>query len=333
MASPGLLAYIAVQKYCDALPLYRQSEILKRAGFELDRTNLANWMIKAGELIQPLINLLQEYLQQSKVVHLDETTLQVLDEPGKTAQSKSYLWLMAVFGEQPAMVFHYAPTRSQSVPLGLLSDATSAMMVDGYEGYQKACHEYKITRLGCMAHARRKFVEAKKLQKSGKTGKADQALAFIQKLYAIERKIKDEPPDKRHEYRQQNAKPVIDKLKSWMDKSLLSVVPSTAIGKALTYLSNQWDRLKGYLDDGRYPIDNNLAENAIRPFTVGRKNWLFAKSQAGAKASANLYSLIETAKANQLNPYDYLRHVFKELPNANRLEDVEALLPWNVVLS
>ena len=332
IASPGLLAYIAVQKYCDALPLYRQTEILKRAGFELDRTNLANWMIRCGELVQPLINLLQDHLRQQRLLHLDETTLQVLDEPGKSAQSKSYLWLMAVFGQQPAMVFHYSPTRSQSVPLELLSESTAAIMVDGYEGYQSACKEYDITRLGCMAHARRKFFDPKKLQKPGKTGKADQGLAFIQKLYAIERKIADEPPDKRYEYRQQHAAPVFEKMKTWMEKSILKVLPESEIGKALKYLSNQWGRLTRYLEDGGYPIDNNLAENAIRPFTVGRRNWLFAKSQAGAKASANLYSLIETAKANKLNPHEYLRHVFKELPNANSVEDVEALLPWNLKL-
>ncbi len=167
-------------------------------------------------------------------------------------------------------------------------------------------------------------------QKKGKTGKADQGLAYIQKLYAIEKKIKDKPPDKRYETRQQEAKPILGKLKIWMEKSLQAVPPKTAIGKALVYLKNQWDRLAGYLDDGAYPIDNNAAERAIRPFAIGRKNWMFSKSQAGAKASANLYSLIETAKVNRLNVYEYLQHVFKELPNAQKVEQIEALLPWNI---
>lgn len=330
IASPGLLAYIAVQKYADALPLYRQSEMFKRIGINLDRTNLANWMVKCGELIQPLINLLTEHIQQQPLIHLDETTLQVLDEPGKPAQSKSYLWLMATFGMQSAVVYHYRDNRSQSVPLELLTDQSKAIMVDGYEWYQKACDTYHIQRLGCMAHARRKFVDAQKLQK--KTGKADQALAFIQKLYAIEKRIKNQPPDERYRIRQMEAVPIIDKLKVWKDKSLITVLPTTALGKALTYLHNQWHRLVGYLDDGNYPIDNNPAERAIRPFTIGRKNWMFSKSQAGATTSANLYSLIETAKANELNVYDYLKLIFKELPNARGIEDVEALLPWNVSL-
>ncbi|WP_339084305.1 IS66 family transposase [Teredinibacter turnerae] len=332
IASPGLLAFIAVQKYGDALPLYRQSEMFKRIGIELDRTNMANWMVTCGELVQSLINLLIEHLHKQTYLHLDETPLQVLDEPGKTAQSKSYMWVMAHDGEQPACIFHYADSRGQQIPLNLLSAENTAIMVDGYEGYQKACDDYGITRLGCWAHARRKFKEAQDLQKKGKTGKADQALAFIRRLYAIEKRIKDKPPDKRFAIRHKEAAPVLKKLKDWMEKSLNTVPPKTAIGKALVYLNNQWGRLVAYLEDGRYPMDNNAAERAIRPFTIGRKNWLFSKSQAGAKASANLYSLIETAKANKLNIYDYLTHVFKELPNAQSIEDIEALLPWNTNL-
>ena len=332
IASASLLAYIAVQKYNDALPLYRQSAMFKRIGIELDRTNMANWMIKCGELSQPLINLFIDHLHQQPYLHMDETTLQVLDEPGKTAQSKSYMWVMTNTGEQTACVFHYADNRSQSVPLNLLSHENTALMLDGYEWYQKACDEYDIIRLGCWAHARRKFKEAQDIQPKGKTGKADQGLAFIQKLYAIEKRIKDDPPDKRYQTRQDEAKPILKKLKDWMDKSLHTVPPKTAIGKALVYLNNQWDRLIGYIEDGDYPIDNNAAERAIRPFAIGRKNWMFSKSQAGAKASANLYSLIETAKANNLNVYDYLQYIFSALPNAQSVEDVEALLPWNVSL-
>jgi transposase len=169
-------------------------------------------------------------------------------------------------------------------------------------------------------------MDAKIVQKKGK---ADQGLAFIQKLYALEKSLKAQPPDERYRRRQQDAKPVIDKLRMWLEKSLSHVPPQSAIGKALLYLHTQWDRLVRYLDDGAYPIDNNRAENAIRPFTVGRTNWLFSNSQAGAKASANLYSLIETAKANGLNPYDYLKVVFKELPNAQSVESIETLLPCN----
>jgi len=158
--------------------------------------------------------------------------------------------------------------------------------------------------------------------------KADQALAYIQQLYAIERDIKDKPINERHNIRQQQAKPFIDKLKIWLDKTLQRTPPKTALGKAVYYLHEQWERLIRYLDDGAYPIDNNQIENSIRPFAIGRKNWMFSNSQAGAKASANLYSLVETAKANGLNPYEYLRWVFTLLPNATSVEEVERLLPW-----
>ena len=331
IASPGLLAFIATQKYCDALPLYRQSEILSRTGIDLNRSNLARWMVRCGELIQPLYNLLHEQLLQRQVIHLDETTVQVLNEPGKAPQSKSYMWLMASFTEQPITLFYYADTRSQKIPLQQLADTNAqAIMVDGYEGYQAACDQYQLTRIGCWAHARRKFVDAQKLQAKGKRGKADQVLAFIQKLYVLEKNLKNKPPDERKNVRQQQAKPIIDKIRAWLEKSLPHVPPKTALGKALQYLHTQWPRLIAYLDDGAYPIDNNLAENKIRPFAVGRKNWLFANSQAGAHASANLYSLIQTAKANGLNPFTYLTYVFKELPNAQCVEDVERLLPWYV---
>lgn len=332
IASPGLLAFVATQKYCDALPLYRQSEIFKRSDIHISRTNLANWMMQCGALIQPLIDHLQAQLQQYAVVQMDETTVQVLDEPGKPAQSKSYMWLLAQFDTNPIVLYHYAASRSQNTPLSLLTERTQALMVDGYSGYNAACQQYNIQRLGCFAHARRKFIEVQKASPKGaskKTGKADQALSFIQRLYRIEQQIKDDPPDKRYTARQAQAVPVLHKLRAWLDKSLLHVVPSSALGKALVYLDNQWDYLSAYVDDGGYPIDNNAAERAIRPFAIGRKNWLFAKSQSGAKASANLYSLIETAKANGVEPYAYLRQVFTRLPNMTTKDDLGELMPWN----
>jgi len=330
IASPGLLAHIATQKYCDALPLYRQAAIFKRAGVTLERTNLANWMVRCGQLVQPMINLLQDHLLAQSVLHLDETVVQVLKEPDKTAQSRSYMWVMGHFAEHPAVVFRYAPGRGKAVPLELLTPDVNVIMVDGYSAYDAACTDYGITRLGCWAHARRYLMTAKKLQKKSKAGKADQGLAYLQKLYALERTLKDKPPDERYRQRQAVAIPIIEALYQWLVKSLPQVLPNSAIGKALTYLKNQWDYLIRYVDDGRYPIDNNPAENAIRPFTIGRKNWLFANSQAGAQASANLYSLVETAKANGLNPYAYLKHLFTELPNAEGIEAYEALLPWQV---
>lgn len=333
IASPGLLAFIATQKYCDALPLHRQSAIFERIGIELNSTNLANWMVKMGDLTQPLIDHFHYHLQQQVLVHMDETILQVLEEPGKAAQSKSYMWLLACFEEYPLLLYYYAPTRNHSIPKGLLSEQTQALMVDGYEGYRAACDEYGIRRLGCMAHARRKFMDAKKALPKGKTGKADQALAFIQKLYRIEARIKEDPPEERYNIRQTEAKPTLEKMRAWLEKSLDQTLPSSKLGEALTYLKNQWERLAGYVEDGRYPIDNNAAERAIRPFTIGRKNWTFARSQAGARASANLYSLVESAKANGLNPYDYLKAIFTRLPNMTTKDDMGELLPWNIKLN
>jgi len=334
IASPGLLAYISVSKYADALPLYRQSGMFKRLGVELDRTSLSNWMVRCGQLIQPLVNRLHDQLMEQSVIHMDETPVQVLNETGKTPQSKSYMWVMNTIQTSltPIVLFHYHASRSAQVPKERLIDYEGALMVDGYEGYQAVCTQNQLTRLGCWAHARRKFIDAQRLQAKGKTGKADQALAYIQKLYIIEKHSKDKPPDERYQIRQQQAKPIIDKLHEWLTKQLPRTPPKTAIGKALSYLNKQWPRLIGYLDNEDYPIDNNRAENAIRPFVIGRKNWLFSASQQGANASANLYSLIETAKANQIEPYAYLKQVFTELPNAQTIDDVDQLLPWSTTL-
>lgn len=331
MASPGLLAHIATQKYVDALPLYRQTDIFKRIGVEMDRTTLANWMVRCGQLVQPLINLIHEKIAQQPFLHMDETVVQVLNEPNKTAQSNSYMWVLrSTLPAASAILFHYEPTRSGDAAKALLHGFAGALMVDGYEGYNPVCIKNNIIRLGCWAHARRKFIEAQQSQPRGKTGKADQALAYIQQLYRIEQTIKEKSVDEKCIVRQQQSQPVIDKLKQWLDKSLTQVPPKNALGKALLYLQSQWPRLTHYTLHGDYPIDNNAAENAIRPFVIGRKNWLFSASQKGATSSANLYSLIETAKANGLEPYAYLRMIFTQLPNAQTLEHIEALLPWNV---
>lgn len=331
IAAPGLLAHVAVSKYGDGLPLYRQISMFKRIGVELDRGTLANWMIKLGTLVQPLINRLQEIACEQSVLHMDETPLQVLNEPGKTAQSKSYMWVTAAMQSSTTIIlYHYSASRSGETALHLLADFNGALMVDGYEGYSAVCTTNQLTRLGCWAHARRKFIDAQRQQPKGKVGKSDQALAFIQKLYRYEQLAKDMSADERYAIRQSQSKPELDKLKQWLEKTQQNTPPQTLLGKAVTYLHNQWDRLTAYTDNGAWPIDNNRAENAIRPFVIGRKNWLFANSQAGAYASANLYSLIETAKANELEPYAYLKQVFTLLPQAKSLEDIDALLPQRV---
>ncbi|MCH7697141.1 MAG: IS66 family transposase, partial [Proteobacteria bacterium] len=329
LASPGLLAHITVSKYQDALPLYRQETILQRIGVALPRATLANWMIRVGTLVQPVINLLRDRLLDYDILQMDETTVQVLKEPGKTAQSKSYLWLQRGGPPaQPVILFDYDPSRSQAVPKRLLAGYKGYLQTDGYDGYNAVVAMNDLTHVGCMAHARRKFSEAVKAQgKKKQSGKAQRGLALIQKLYRIEKQARTLDPEARHDHRQRHARPLLDELRCWLDDVLPQVPPQSATGKALNYLNNEWPKLIRYLDDGRLEIDNNTAENAIRPFVVGRKNWLFSDSIKGVKASANLYSLIETAKANGLEPYAYLRYLFTELPKAETVEAIEALLP------
>lgn len=335
LASPGLLAHITVSKYQDALPLYRQESILQRIGVDIPRATLANWMIEAGTLIQPLINLLRDRLLAYDIVQMDETTVQVLKEPGKTAQSKSYLWLQRGGPpDRPVLLYDYDPSRGARVPRRLLEGFQGTLQTDGYDGYNAVVAAGNLTHLGCFAHARRKFDEAIKAQgKHKRRGLAHHALALIQKLYGVEKAVRDTTPAARYAYRLEQAKPILDELHTWLTETLPRVPPETATGKALNYLHREWTKLIRYLNDGRYEIDNNRAENAIRPFVIGRKNWLFSDSVRGVRASANLYSLIESAKANGLEPYAYLRRVFTELPRAKTVEAIEALLPGNIVMN
>jgi len=334
IASPGLLAHITVSKYQDALPLYRQEQILQRIGVTIPRATLANWMIQMGNSVQPVINLCRDRLLSYDIIHMDETTVQVLDEPDKKAQSKSYLWVQRGGPpDKPVVLFDYDPGRSQSVPLRLLEGFNGALQTDGYAGYNAVVNQNGLIHLGCFAHARRKFTEVIKAQgksKNKKTGKAQRGLVFIQNLYKIEKILRNTSADERFTIRQQQSVPIIEQCRAWLDDSLPTVPPTSAVGKALAYLNNEWPKLIRYMEDGRYRMDNNLAENAIRPFVIGRKNWLFSQSVKGVKASANLYSLIETAKANRLEPYAYLRYLFAELPKAKTVADIEALLPGNI---
>lgn len=333
-ASAGLLAYIVTAKFIDALPLYRQSKQFRRIGVYLPRATLASWMIRCGGLVQALCNLMQEQLGRYPIQQMDETRVQVLKEDGKAASSLSYMWVQRGGPpEQPVIRFSYSPSRSQEVADQLLHGFQGILQTDGYAGYLTPCAKNGLRHAGCWAHVRRKFDEALKAQDPkapSKAGKADEALATIRELYRIEKHIKDKSPTEKAKVRQQQAMPILNAMKDWLDTSLTQVPPSTLTGKALTYLSNQWPTLTVYCEDGRLDIDNNAIERAIRPFVIGRNNWMFSDTVKGVNASANLYSLVETAKLNGLEPYRYLHHVFNELPKAQMLENIEQLLPWNV---
>ena len=231
------------------------------------------------------------------------------------------------------VLYDYDPGRSAQVPKRLLEDFKGYLQTDGYDGYNAVVAANGLTHLGCMAHARRKFTDALKAQgRNKRRGKAHRGLAQLRKLYRVEKQARQLKlkPQERYAHRQQHALPVTIEMRTWLEDTLPQIPPSSVTGQALNYLHNEWDKLIRYLDDGRLEIDNNLAENAIRPFVVGRKNWLFSTSVKGVKASANLYSLIECAKINGLEPYAYLRHVFTELPKARTVEAIEALLPGNL---
>jgi len=330
LASPSVLAMLLATKYADGIPLYRFERMLSRHGIDISRQTLARWVIQCGEQLQPVINLMRDRLLDFPVLHCDETRLQVLHEPGRDPTTQSWMWVQSGGPpDKPVILFDYSSSRAQEVPLRLLAGYRGYLMTDDYAGYNAVAAQEGIERLACWAHARRKFVEAQKVQPKGKTGRADIVLNLINKLYGIERELKEADDSGRLAARQQRSRPIIDQLKTWLDKTQPQVAGQTALGKAVNYLASNWSRLVRYLEGGHLPIDNNRAENAIRPFVIGRKNWLFSDTPKGARASAQIYSLIETAKANGQEPYAWLRHILERLPTASSVDDCEALLPWN----
>jgi len=334
IATAGLLAYILTAKFCDALPFYRQERQFDRIGAEISRANMCNWAMKVATACEPVLSLLQKEIRSGPLINIDETTVQVINEPGRAASTKSYMWVCRGGSlEHPGLIFHYAPSRSSEVAKALLDGYSGAVQTDGYVGYDFLDHIKEIDHAGCLAHARRKFTDAQKARgKSKKPGSTDVALSYIRKIYAVESeaKRKEYSGDELLRLRQEKAKPIFDDFFKWLSKKSLQVVPKSLLGKAINYTLNQWHRLLVYLDHPSCTPDNNLAENAIRPFVVGRKNWLFAGTPDGAKASADLYSLIETAKANSLEPYKYLRYLLEKIPFVKDEDDFKDLLPMNL---
>ncbi|MGX0955956.1 transposase [Pseudomonas viridiflava] len=330
MASPSVLAMLLTTKYVDGLPLHRFEKVLGRHGIYISRQTLARWVIQCGDHFQPLLNLMRDSLLASRVIHCDETRVQVLKEPDREPSSQSWMWVQTGGPpNQPVILFDYSTSRAQEVPTRLLEGYRGYVMTDDYAGYNALGAQAGVERLGCWAHARRKFVEAQKVQPKGKTGRADIALNLINKLYGIERDLKASSDADRKNGRHEHSLPILTQLKSWIEKTQPQVTAQNALGKAISYLASNWSKLERYVEEGYLPMDNNAAERAIRPFVIGRKNWLFSDTPKGATASAQLYSLVETAKANGQEPYAWLRHALERLPTATSVEDYEALLPWN----
>ena len=332
IVTPGLLAFILVNKFVDHLPFYRQEKRFERIGFHISRQDMSNWTIAAAKRIMPLIGLFGDRIRAGPVVQMDETPVQVLGEPERENTLKSYMWL-ARGGppEGPVCLYHYSRTRSAEYPRSLLGGYEGYLQADGYSAYGTLASENRKLRLvGCWAHARRKFFEAGKGNK--KAGAAHEAVAKIARLYRIENELREEHLDDEQFLAERRARvePELENLKNWLSKKALHVVPTSLLGKAVGYTLKQWESLVRYLDHPWLTPDNNAAENAIRPFVLGRKNWLFSGSPRGADASCAIYSVIETAKQNGLNPYAYLNWLFTRTPEITDDAEWEELLPQNL---
>lgn len=335
LASPSILSHIMTQKYVEGLPLYRQEKQFNRMGINLSRQTFANWMIIGAERwLSILYDRMHLLLLMLDILHADETTLQVLREPGRSATSQSYLWLYRTGKEGPPIILYdYKETRAGENPKEFLKGFKGYLQVDGYAGYHKV---QDVTLVGCWAHARRGFTDVLKAVPANnlKPVTATEGLQFCNQLFAIERQLKELEPEERHQKRLEKSKPLLDAFLSWLKIQEQKVLPKSGLGKAIAYCLNQWDKLVAFLEDGRLEIDNNRSERSIKPVVIGRKAWLFSNSPQGAQASAVIYSIVETAIANGLNPYYYLRYLFEQLPNLDTTDEnaLDQLLPWSTTL-
>jgi len=339
MAHSSVIADVVVRKYVDGLPFYRQEAIYQRDHIDLSRQTMSGWVIQLHERLTPLMALMKQLLYQGRAIHIDETRLQVLNEPNRDNTQLSYMW---VYGggppDKPVIWYHYADSRGSEVPLEFLFPTEEALpacamylVTDGYEGYNALSKSPGILGHGaCWAHVRRRFIEATHGRKN--TAVAHQMVALISKLYQVERAARDKSPQERKTRREAQAAPILKKIKTWLDENVTEALPKSPLGTAIAYTLKLWPKLTTFLEDGHIEIDNNTAENAIRPFVVGRKGWLFSGSPRGAHASATLYTLVESAKANQLEPWAYLNYLFERLPAAKSEQALLALLPQNLTM-
>ena len=333
LASPSSVAHVMYQKYVNAVPLYRQEKDWANMGFSLNRNTLANWIIRpANDWLVPLYERMKKSLLQSTVIHADETVVQVLKEKDKSPQSESRMWVYCSgsYEKTPMVLYEYKPTRSGEHARRFLNGFTGFLQTDGFSGYAKV---QDVTHCGCFAHLRRKFQDA--MPKTDCIVGSSAAIGFdyCNKLFAIEKELNTLSAIERHIERQKQSKPVLDAFWSWVQT--VSAVGGSKLSEAIQYAVNQKEKLNVFLNDGQVELSNNRAENAIRPFVIGRKNWLFSDTVRGANASAVVYSIVESAKLNNLNIYGYLLHLFTALPSAdfkNNPDLLEGLLPWSQTL-
>ena len=329
-ASPEAIAHIMTQKFLMYSPLYRQEQELKRQGIELTRQTMSNWILKASELwLEPIYQRLREELTKEEVIHADETTLKVLKTKERPTPKKAYMWLYRTSGcaEKNIVLYDYKLNRKIENAEEFLSGFKGYIHADGYPGYHKLSANFVV--VGCFAHCRRKFVEAIEVlnEEDKKNSNAAIGLNYCNKLYLIEKEISEKSCEEKLKIRQEKAKPILDAFLCWA--KTINAAPKSKLGIAIDYFKNNIEYLKRYLENGKLEIDNNRAERSIKPFVIGKKNFLFANTESGARGSAVIYSIIETAKENNLDPYKYLSYIFREFPNFKNRDFVNKLLPWN----
>ena len=326
-ASAEAVAYLATQKFVMYSPLYRLEQEFNRQGLKLSRQTMSNWLLNTSEKwLRPVYDVLRVQLCRELVLHADETTLQVLKEPGRSSTSKSYMWLYRTSGcaKQAVVLYEYQPTRKAEHAEAFLKGFSGWLHADGYQGYHKLPENIRV--VGCWAHARRKFDEAlqtlpKEMQKDAPAAIGE---CYCSRLFKLEEAFAELTPEERYKKRLEQEKPVLDALLSWANEMQVKTAPKSAMGRAIHYLLEQWPYLTRYLEDGRLELSNNRAERSIKPFVMGRKNWLFANTPGGAQASAVIYSLIETAKENGLDPYRYLLWILQNAPGLSETDEAWA---------
>ena len=333
LAGPGLLAHVLVSKYADHLPLYRQCQIYERQGIELERSTLADWVGGSSALLDPLVEVLRRYVMAASKLHADDTRVPVL-APGTGKTKTGRLWTYvrddrpAGDSAAPAVWYAYSADRAGQHPEQHLKTFRGALQADAYAGFNPLYEDGRIREIACWAHVRRKFYDLKQAHASPL---AQEALERIAALYAIEEEVRGRPPDERQQVRQIRARPLLQSLHDWFEVSLTKLSRKSDTTAAIRYALTLWPALTRYCDDGRLEIDNNAAERALRAVTLGRKNYLFAGSDAGGERAAVIYSLIGTAKLNDLDPEAYLRQVLTRIPD-HPINRIEELLPWNICL-